>query len=404
MADDGGMSRCEQRPLRVALLSTLYAPYVVGGGERSTRELAQGLVRRGHQVLVITLVAPGVCDSDSSGPELIDGVEVVRITTTGVGPVFPGLSRRTWIRRRLWRVSEWNRPTVNRQVAMHLASFRPDVVHTSLPLGFGAGVWRAARRYPQVHTIRDYYLVCARGPVQRGGRNCTVQCVGCRFATTPMRRAVGRVDLVTGVSADVLERHRRWRSLPDGVRTAVVYNAPRGTRSRHLRRGPVIGYVGRIAPDKGVGVLLEAFSEISDPRVRLVIAGNGRPADLENLTAAVARDPRMSYVGVQEAAEVLDSVDIVAVPSQWVEPFGRSAYEAAVAGKRVVVSGVGGLPEAIRGYANGSVVADYSSPAAWRDALQAAVDVPATSTSWAGHPDPAERYEALYRELMAPPA
>jgi glycosyltransferase involved in cell wall biosynthesis len=109
-------------------------------------------------------------------------------------------------------------------------------------------------------------------------------------------------------------------------------------------------------------------------------------------------------VGVQDAGDFFATVDILAVPSQWYEPFGRSAAEAALAGKRVLVSEIGGLPEAIDGYPSGKVVTNPASPAAWRDAILQVVGPGNMGTDvWAGPPDPAARYEALYRGLLKRP-
>lgn len=77
-----------------------------------------------------------------------------------------------------------------------------------------------------------------------------------------------------------------------------------------------------------------------------------------------------------EAEESYGSVDIVLVPSQWQEPFGRVAAEARVAGQAVVTSRLGGIPEATCGYPLHLSVDRAADPAAWREAmLQMRVDV-----------------------------
>jgi glycosyltransferase involved in cell wall biosynthesis len=378
-----------------------------GGSERSTQELAEGLVEAGHQVLVVTLVPPGREGIPGSpGREKVNGVEIVRVTSRGVVPIVPGAPRRAWLAKRLWRIAEANRPVVNRKVVEQLDRFHPDVVHTSLVLGFGGGVWRAARRYPLVHTIRDYYLVCARAAPRRGGVNCTNQCATCRIATAPMRRATRHLDLATGVSKDIVDRHRRWRSVARGLRLEVVYNRPPAlTMPEQVVRNDdrrIVGYLGRLAPEKGIGVLIEAIALIEDRNVQLVVAGSGSGEEEAQIRRAAGRDPRISFIGLQDPRLFFATVDVVAVPSQWYEPFGRAAFEAALAGKPVAVSDVGGLAEAVAGYPGLVTVADPSDPAQWRSALLSALGMSATTqASWKpDHDDPARRFAELYREIV----
>jgi glycosyltransferase involved in cell wall biosynthesis len=347
------------------------------------------------------LVPPGF--EKGSDPDQIAGVTVVRIESAGVTPMFPGAVRGSWVQRRLRQVKEWNRSGVNRELDRVLADFQPEVVHTALVFGFGAGVWKVAGRYPLVHTLRDYYLICGRSDVMRGEVPCESQCTDCRIVTAPMRKAVcSHAALIAGISGDIVRRHVEWRAIRGPVRTTIVYNRPKLAAPSRVRTtaGRTVGYLGRVGVDKGTYVLVQAIAMVDDPELRLVVAGGGQPDDLDRLRAAADRDPRINYVGVQDAADFLSSVDIVAVPAQWYEPFGRVAYEAALAGKHVLVSGRGGLPEAIADYPNAHVIDTPSDPAAWRDAIERVVGRQPDVARWAGHPDPVERYEALYRELI----
>lgn len=114
-----------------------------------------------------------------------------------------------------------------------------------------------------------------------------------------------------------------------------------------------VGYVGRLAPHKGVEVLLEAVA--LDPRVRVEIAGAG--PSLHALRARAAQPDlagRVRFLGhltTTALAELYRELDVLAVPSLptagWLEQFCRVAVEAMASGCVVVASHTGALPDVV---------------------------------------------------------
>lgn len=117
----------------------------------------------------------------------------------------------------------------------------------------------------------------------------------------------------------------------------------------------VILFTGRLIPEKGADVLLQAFAQLGDvPRAKLVITADGDPAQfspwrrkLHDLAAPldVVWLPRRKNV-----VPLLQMADVVAVPSVWHEAFGRAVCEPLACGVPVVASDSGGIPEIMDGW------------------------------------------------------
>jgi len=118
----------------------------------------------------------------------------------------------------------------------------------------------------------------------------------------------------------------------------------------------LVAYVGRLDPEKGLGVLADAVRLVTDraPEVRFVIAGIGRREHA--LRARVGDRARLlGYVRGEALVRLYRAADVVVVPSVY-EPFGLVALEAMLCGAAVVVAESGGLPEIVRHGQDGLVV------------------------------------------------
>jgi glycosyltransferase involved in cell wall biosynthesis len=130
--------------------------------------------------------------------------------------------------------------------------------------------------------------------------------------------------------------------------------------------GPVLA-VGRLVPEKGFDVLIRAVAETGD---RLVVVGDGdiRQA-LDSLTRSTNADVTFAgSVDPTELARDYAAARVVAVPSRR-EGFGMVAAEALAAGRAVVGTRVGGLPDLVTNGVTGTLVAP-DDVAALVDALR----------------------------------
>ncbi len=165
-------------------------------------------------------------------------------------------------------------------------------------------------------------------------------------------------------------------------RTTVVPNPVPGppdvVPARLRPTGPArLLFVGRLSPRKGPDVAVRALRALLDRGVdaRLTVAGSvfeGYEWFAEELRAGIAASGltgRVDLTGFRDDVwPLLQEADVVLVPSTLDESFGNAAVEAVLAGRPVVVSDLGGLREAVDGYA-AARIAEPGVPESWADAV-----------------------------------
>jgi glycosyltransferase involved in cell wall biosynthesis/GT2 family glycosyltransferase len=241
-------------------------------------------------------------------------------------------------------------------------------------------------------------------------------------------RAAAGVSACNTEAARIAERKGfpgRARVIPLGVdldefspasSSPAPSDGPSPSNAPQTESGPgspaiTVGYVGRLVPEKGVLVLLDAVA--GDPRLRARIAGDGPLGPLlpSELTRRGLSD-RVELIGGLPPGAVPDfyrGIDVLAVPSlttpTWVEQFGRVAIEAMASGVPVVSSDSGALPDVVGGA--GIVVREADAAAlstalveavtTRRDELRALGSARAAECSWESV---ADDYLALYRSAL----
>ena len=360
--------------MKLLFINTLYHPNHVGGAEKSTQLLAEGLRDAGHEVAVIT------CDRTP-------GTRVAEVN--GVTVYCVGLKNFYWpysagrpgrVMRAAWHAVDSYNPLMAATVGGILQQEKPDAVSTQNLTGFSCSVWRVAkgRGVPLYHTLRDYSLMCPKASMFRAGRACPEQCRLCRIYTSPSKRLSVHVDGVVGISRYILETHLRAGYFASVGSRRVIHNAVSLPRHRPFsvgpRGGPLrLGFMGQLTPEKGVGRLVDAMQNWPASRCRLVVAGRGSPAYERDLRRRAPEN--VQFLGFVNAAQLFGEIDVLVVPSIWPEPFGRIVIEAYAHGVPVIASDCGGLPELVE-HGRTGILYSSANPVGLERAIATFLDEP----------------------------
>lgn len=132
------------------------------------------------------------------------------------------------------------------------------------------------------------------------------------------------------------------------------------------RIGPVrrLGALGRLDPQKGFDLLVEAVTRSALPGVSLDIVGDGPERD--RLVDLAGGDPRIAFRPfAADPAAAMARMDAILMPSRW-EPYGLVALEARAAGRPLLVSTADGLRDHA---AAGAIAVTQADAAGWAEAI-----------------------------------
>ena len=403
-------------PLRILMVNSTYDAPMVGGAQRSVRLLAEGLASRGHRVVVL-------CLTPEARPTLrrVGGLRVLGLPIPNLYWPF-GSEQQGAARKLIWHAIDSHNPIMSRLIARVVCATRSDIVHSNAMSGLSTSIWLGARSAGAavVHTLRDYHTLCPRTSLFRNGESCRSRCADCRVLSWPRVLNSGSVDAVVGNSRHILDRHLgagAFKTTP--VRRVI--SGPIDIRDRSglgpdLERTPGdpalrLGFLGKLAPEKGIEELCRAVADVGVDRCGLVIAGDGERAYVDRLRATYETSAVRFLGRVERPDEVLSRIDALAVPSVWEEPLSRTIFEAYGAGVPVIVSNRGGNPEAVDPGVTGFVV-DPEQPEAFAGLLRdlavaphrLAVMRPAafSKADTYSQDTVAAAYEEVYREVLTP--
>ncbi len=409
--------------MRIALVVHKFPPAAYGGTEVYTLNLARGLSAQ-HEVAVFYR-------DDGDGTRFREDWE----------------ARETF---RVWRVGRafragaaspaalfWDtffNPDVERSFQRFLAAFQPDLVHFQHLMLLSYRLPALSGAIPKLLTLHDYWFLCANSQLiwpdaqLCRGKALGMHCARCATARigSPLlnlgrpafaalfqmrdalvRRAALRIGRFISPSHFLREQYLRvgfpqqpFAVLENGVNVAQLRSFPAiPTQDGRLR----VTYLGALAWQKGVHVLVEAARALPPVRFHLRIYGNPHTfPDYSARLRALANPLTTTFAGPVPNANVgrvLAETDVLAVPSLWYENSPVVIQEAHARGVPLLASDTGALPEKV---GRGGMLVPRGDVSAWRDAL---LTWPAGRT-FTPEPvltveDHVARLETLYQEALA---
>ncbi|MGW2616286.1 glycosyltransferase family 4 protein [Streptomyces sp. NPDC001500] len=338
--------------MRVVIVTESFPPDV-NGVAHCAFQTARHLVDRGHAPVV---VAPAT--AAGPGPDAEAPCPVVRVPSLPL-PGYPQV-----------RVA-----LPSRRVAAAIAEHRADLVHLASPFILGVRGMSAAARLG-IPAVAVYQT-------DLGGYARTYMGAGEAAAWRRIRSVHAAADLTLAPSSAALHdldthgvpRVKLW---PRGVDTAR-FRPDR--RDETLRRALapngelIVGYVGRLAPEKQVELLADACGL---PGVRVVVVGDGpsRPGLEEALPGAVFLGRRTG----DDLARIFASLDVFVHTGPF-ETFCQTVQEAMASGAPVVAPAAGGPLDLVAHGRTGLLVPPRDATAV-RDAVASLAGDPARRTAF----------------------
>lgn len=402
--------------MKILLVAPHYPPTYVGGVELYVQRLAGYLCAQGIHCQVIAIERLWTAQSRL----LVSTRHEGNVIVSRLDVPEPDRSER-------YRATYCN-PTIRDWLIDVLRAQRFDLIHLHSGYLTGGAVLEAAHtcRVPVVVTLHDYWFICPRITLlQPDGSICSgpETAAKCAFCLMTARRRVRWVAFLAGPAgrrvlrklcmgftphnaSDVAERQRHLTAgllsaarilspsrflieqmvragLPRERLELFPYGVPQRARvpTRPRERLALrVGFVGQVAPHKGVHVAIEAVRTVKGAEVELVVRGNlEREREyVARLRRLAANDARIVFAGPIEHRALDDffaSIDLLVVPSIWYENSPFVIHEARMAGVPVLASNLGGMAELVRHDVDG-LLARPGDPASFAEQIGRAASDP----------------------------
>lgn len=364
----------------------------IGGPARQALMLHRALPERGY-----------ACELVSGAPQAEEGA-------------FPPPSERFTLLESLRRETDFAADArAIRALTRQMRAWSPAIVHTHTTTAGGLG--RIAARRAQVPVV----VHTAHGHVLSGYLSGPQT----KLLTAAERWLAGRTDVLVTVSHRVRDellalgigRPEQWRVVPLGLELGDLLAGPAPSAPSRAAlglpaEGPLVGIVGRLAAIKDHDTFLAMAAQVARerPDVTFVVAGDGGLREALEHTARSVLGDRVRFLGWATDLPVLyGALDLVVLTSRN-EGTPVALIEAGAAGRPVVATDVGGVPEVVRDGETGYVVPARNPAAAAARALEilASPDLArgfgAAGREWVRARFSAERLvedlTALYAELL----
>lgn len=349
--------------------------FLEGGAERAYLEMADVLVRAGHEVAFFSMKHP------KNFPTYW---EKYFVDTVDYQDETMNFSQKVRALKNIF----WNRQAEHNMERL-LSEFKPDVAHVhNIFHQISPSVFRPLKKHsiPIVMTLHDYklispnYYLFSNGSIWDPKKNVSWQCVKDRCVKDSMLKslacvlermfhqtldAYGAVHVFLSPSHFLIKKFREYRFSKDiQYLSNPLIPFPDDYSSLSLDNNAPFVFIGRLSPEKGVETLIRAVA-LMEKKTTVQIVGDGPDrARLQELAIALGVESSVKFSGYLsggELEEMRKGACALIVPSLWYENMPYSLVEALGRGKVVIGARRGGITERIKDGENGFLF-DPTSP------------------------------------------
>jgi len=398
--------------MRILIASSVFPPKILGGAELIAYNLSQFLVRRGHEVAVLTVAQD---KEDELHGAVIDGVKTWRLCWPRRHTPFNHRATPA-LEKVVWHLQDHFDPRNPGIVSKVVSEFKPEAIQVHVMQGLGHNAFPAlsSAGVPIFYFLHDLGLACFRMNMYKAGQNCPRQCGVCSFSSRYKTRffkpgqnlhfiSPSRANLDTPEQLTSIGRFAR-HVIPNFDLDEPAHKVARPSGGERQ-----LIYVGQLVKTKGIDFLLNVLDRLhrQGSRFRMTVVGGG-PLE-QSLLSDFSNREWLTFTGKVPAHQVrsfLISSDILLLPSIWRENHPGVIREALRCGIPAMVSDAGGSKEMIEHGISGCVV-KAGDEAAWTEALTQILESDSLLERWQagaarrGEQFSAEKIGAQIEDLMS---
>ncbi len=353
--------------MKILLINKFH--FIQGGADRAYLDMGLALERAGHDVAYFSSESVKNLPTPWSR-HFVSGISYDKADQQGF-----------FEKVRIARDIIWNREA-EKKMNQLLNEFQPDIVHLhNIYHQLSPSILRPIRRcgIPVVMTLHDYKLISpnyslfVRGKVWEGAKdgaywkcvrdrcvkNSRAKSIVCS-AEAYIHRYIGAYDVVRtflSPSNFLIEKFREH-----GFKRSIEYLPnplipfPEDLSRQLLAEDAPFVFIGRLSAEKGIDMLLRAFSRYKGRSCLRIVGDGPERRALESLSQELGLRSRVSFEGFlsgNNLREVRSSARAIIIPSRWHENMPYALLEAMAAGKVVIAARRGGIPEKVREGENG---------------------------------------------------
>lgn len=331
--------------MRILIASSTYTP-AMNGQAVFTTNLAEGLVKQGHDVQV-------VIDSQNrvASQRIVNGVKVTSLRSVSLSVLHPGV---------------YFSPFPGSEVKRLLASFQPEIVHIQDHYPICRSMVSLARKSKLKIVGSNHFIPENLAPYVPGLSK--IKPVFNWLLWQWMLDVYKHVDVISAQSNAAVRLIKlqglQMPILPVSCGIDLDLYRPVPNNDRQLYREKygidphkkVFFFLGRIDGEKRIDLLIRAMQQISRDDIQMVIAGHGKvEANLRRMAADMHLIQKVRFAGFipgEDVPGLMNSADVFVMPSE-AELLSISTLEAMACGRPVLLANALALPELVRDGENG---------------------------------------------------